>query len=81
MNLLSIEFLQLDNNFSFHQQNLQKFVPELLKVEKNIPSEILKCVFEVTEYQSLFRSKLDFQLVRCNISLVWEYGIVSLLTL
>ena len=59
----------------------QKFTLELLKVQKHISPEILKCVFEIIEYQLPFRSKLAFKLIRCNISLVWEYRMVSLLTL
>ena len=34
--------LTIRQYFNFHQQNLQKFVPQLLKVQKNIHSEILK---------------------------------------
>ena len=51
-----------------------KILPELFKEQKNISSEILKCIFEVTECQSPFRNNLDFKMVRFNISMVWEYG-------
>ena len=64
------EMLQQDNSFQFSSTKLSEICTKLSKVQKKISSEILTCVFEVNECQSLFRSKLDFKLFRCNISLV-----------